>query len=81
MTIFDNLRQNLTSLELPRLAFPTHRIKSQLAETYIKVLDLIVCVTEYCAIGRICEFSTSKYQPCKLIRSYSEACRCNLIEA
>lgn len=81
MDIFDNLLQNLTSLDLYRLAFPTYRIKDQLAKTYISVLDLIVCVTEYCAIGRICEFSTSKYQPLQLTRLSSEACRYNVIKA
>ncbi len=54
--VFDKLLQKLPSLELYRVVLPSHRMKRQLAQTYIDILELIVCVTEWCAIGRLCGY-------------------------
>jgi len=45
------------SLEFADDVFPTDRMREQLAKTYIEVLNLVVHVTEYCAIGRICRYT------------------------
>lgn len=62
MDIFDKLQQRLPSLELYRVVLPSRRIKQQLAQTYIHILDLIVCMTEWCAIGKLCEWFLAIYQ-------------------
>ncbi|KIW97684.1 uncharacterized protein Z519_01268 [Cladophialophora bantiana CBS 173.52] len=53
IAVFESLRQKLPFLGLYDVLFPTDQMRAQLAKTYLDVLDLIVCVTEYCAIGRI----------------------------
>ena len=55
VTIFDKLLRKLDSLELYKVVLPTDTIKAQLAATSIDILELVVCVTEWCAIGRLCE--------------------------
>lgn len=60
LAIFDDLPDKLASLDLYKVAAPTAQMKDQLAKTYIDILDLVVCVTEWCAIGRICKFSNDR---------------------
>lgn len=76
MGVFDKLLQTLPSLELYRVALPSPRIKRQLVQTYVDILTLIVCVTEWCAIGRLCMYLTFRHQGFHADGHNSKTCRC-----
>ena len=56
--IFARLVQVTDSLDLCNVSISSSpdKVRSQLAKVYVAILELIVLVTEYCAIGRTCEF-------------------------
>ena len=56
-SVFEELVRITGTLEFYDRLFPTDELREQLAKTYIDVLDLIVRVTEYCAIGKTCRFT------------------------
>lgn len=56
--IFARLVQVTDSLDLCNVSIPSSpdKVRLQLAKVYIAILELVVLVTEYCAIGRTCKF-------------------------